>query len=124
MALRRSLWDNLIKRKDGRGREEWCFSGDFNEVLCGGERLGEGGGVNRRGMEDFRAFFENMSLVDVPCVEDFKAFFENMFLKTCLSALTMLGLSTKPLKSSLNLNGKRCVLLVEVILCCMRNLKD
>lgn len=55
-----------MSRKNSRGREEWCLGGDFNDVLNGGERKGEGGVLYRRGLEDFNAFVEDMGLVDAP----------------------------------------------------------
>ncbi|XP_058754496.1 uncharacterized protein LOC131627673 [Vicia villosa] len=64
----RALSSNLVERKQGRDQGEWCLGGDFNEVWCREERVGNRGSHSRRNMEDFRKFIEEMDLVDIPCI--------------------------------------------------------
>lgn len=58
----------LLERNVRFANENWCLGGDFNEILHSGERLGYGGRINRRGMEEFKEFLGHMELVDIPYV--------------------------------------------------------
>ncbi|XP_058758239.1 uncharacterized protein LOC131631463 [Vicia villosa] len=65
---RRVLWNSLQNWRIKNGLEEWCIVGDFNEVSCREERIGEGSHHNNRGMAEFCGFIDSMVLVDIPCV--------------------------------------------------------
>lgn len=57
-----------MEKKRKSGIEEWSVVGDFNEVSCGEERIGEAHYFNSRGMMEFYGFIESMRLFDIPCV--------------------------------------------------------
>lgn len=58
----------MVDRKLKSVNEELCLGGDFNEVSNKYERLRKGRYHNRRDMEEFRGFIDDLGLVDVPCV--------------------------------------------------------
>ncbi|MCH79641.1 LINE-1 reverse transcriptase like, partial [Trifolium medium] len=66
-AAKRRLWEMLRMSKRGFGGGNWCILGDFNSVVCGGERRGVTQEASfTMDMREFVGFVEGMELVDLP----------------------------------------------------------
>lgn len=64
LIIKRGLWIELEVCKVRFSVGDWLFGGNFNVIWVESEKKSSSGVVNKREMEEFNEFIENLELVD------------------------------------------------------------
>ena len=69
LHVKRQMWADLLEIRQREPSNSWCILGDFNSIRNERERRGiNSSNGNKRELQGFNNFIDNMELVDIPCI--------------------------------------------------------
>ncbi|XP_068497930.1 uncharacterized protein [Phaseolus vulgaris] len=71
LQVKMQMWSELLEIRQREPCNSWCIFGDFNSIRNERERRGinsPNGIGNKRELQGFNNFIDNMELVDIPCI--------------------------------------------------------